>query len=41
MAWGFVKCARHGRNLVGESPIRGLIAPTVSLRQGCPPRGGI
>ncbi|MBX4262928.1 MBL fold metallo-hydrolase [Clostridium estertheticum] len=31
------KCARHGRLLVGESPIRGLIVPTVSLRQGCPP----
>ncbi len=29
-------CARHGRLLVGASPIRGLIVPTVSLRQGCP-----
>ena len=37
----FFMCAQHGRKLVGESPIRGLIVPTVSLRQGCPPRGGI
>lgn len=29
-------CAQHGRKLVGESPIRRLIVPTVSLRQGCP-----
>ena len=32
----FLLCAQHGRKLVGESPIRGLIVPTVSLRQGCP-----
>lgn len=32
----FYECAQHGRKLVGESPIRGLIVPTVSLRQGCP-----
>ncbi|MGE5493680.1 MAG: hypothetical protein ACM3S4_00005 [Burkholderiales bacterium] len=29
-------CARHARDLDGESPLRGLIAPTVSQRQGCP-----
>jgi len=34
-------CAQHGRKLVGESPIRRLIVPTVSLRQGCPSWGGI
>ena len=34
-------CARHARDLDGESPLRGLIAPTVSRRQGCPSRGGI
>jgi len=34
-------CAQHGRKLVGESLIRRLIVPTVSLRQGCPPWGGI
>jgi serine protease inhibitor len=28
--------ARHGRTLVGESPIRGLVVPTVSQEQGCP-----
>jgi len=34
-------CARHARTLGGESPLRGLIEPTASQRQGCPPRGGI
>jgi hypothetical protein len=37
----FSWCAQHGRLLVSESPIQGLIVPTVSLRQGCPPQGGI
>ena len=37
----FSWCAQHGRLLVGESPIRGLIVPTVSLRQGCPSWDGI
>jgi hypothetical protein len=32
----FYMCARHARDLDGESPLRGLIAPTVSQRQGCP-----
>jgi len=37
----FFMCAQHGRLLVGEIPIRRLIVPTVSLRQGCPLWGGI
>ena len=31
----FFMCAQHGRTLVGASPIRGLVVPTVSQEQGC------
>jgi len=30
----FVLCARHARDLDGESPLRGLIAPTVKCWKG-------
>ena len=29
-------CAQHGHVLFGESPIWGLIVPTISQGQGCP-----
>jgi hypothetical protein len=32
----FLTCAQHEHVLVGESPIWGLVVPTISLRQGCP-----
>ena len=30
----FIMCAQHGHVLVGESPIWGLIVPTISQGQG-------
>ena len=36
-----LKCAQHGRQLDGESPLWGLVVATISQRQGCPSRGGI
>ena len=33
---GFIECARHGRQLGGESPLWAVVVGTTSQGQGCP-----